>query len=75
MSPRDQYLNIRAEMVRNGVTNRQIAKQEGVRENYVYMILAGQRTGYRIRRAIANAVNKPVEALWPDTPLQYREAA
>jgi hypothetical protein len=43
--PRDQYLNIRAEMVRNGVTNRQIAKEEGVRENYVYMILAGQRTG------------------------------
>jgi hypothetical protein len=62
-------------MVRNGVTNRQIAKQEGVRENYVYMILAGQRTGYRIRRAIATAVNKPIEQLWPDTPIQYREAA
>lgn len=75
MTTKDQYLKIRSEMVRNGVTNRQIAKQEGVRENYVYMILAGQRTGYRIRRAIAKAVNQPVEVLWPDTPLQYREAA
>jgi lambda repressor-like predicted transcriptional regulator len=62
-------------MVRNGITNRQIAKQEGVRENYVYMVLAGERTGYRIRRAIAAACGKPVEDLWPDTPVEYRRAA
>lgn len=75
MSPKEQYLNIRSVMVKNGVTNRQIARLAGVRENYVYMILAGERTGYRIRREIARACKTTVEALWPDTPPQYREAA
>ncbi len=75
MTTKEQYLTVRSIMVRNGVTNRQIAKQENVRENYVYMILAGQRTGYRIRRAIASACGVTVADLWPDTPIEYREAA
>lgn len=75
MTTKEQYLNVRSIMVRNGVTNRQIAKETGVRENYVYMILAGERTGYRIRRAIAAACGVSVADLWPDTPLEYREAA
>jgi len=75
MKSKEQYLNIRAEMVRNGITNRKIAKQEEVRPNYVYMVLAGLRTGYRIRRAIAKAVNIPVEQLWPDTPVEFRNDA
>lgn len=75
MTAIEQRLNIRAEMVRNQVTNRAIARECNVRENYVYMVLCGDRTGYRIRRAIAQAVKQPVEVLWPDTPEQYREAA
>lgn len=75
MTTKEQYLAVRSVMVKNGVTNRQIARETGVRENYVYMILAGERTGYRIRRAIAKACSLSVEALWPDTPPQYREAA
>lgn len=68
MTAKDRFRFVRSHMVRCGVTNRQIADQEGVRENYVYMVLAGERTGYRIRRAIAAAVGLPVEVLWPDTP-------
>ena len=75
MSTKEQYLNVRSIMVKNGVTNRHIARETGVRENYVYMILAGERTGYRIRRAIAAACGVSVEQLWPDTPEQYRLAA
>lgn len=75
MTTKEQYLNVRSIMVKNGVTNRQIAKETGVRENYVYMILAGERTGYRIRRAIAAACKVGVSDLWPDTPTQHLEAA
>jgi len=75
MTTKEQYLNVRSVMVKNGVTNRQIAKETGVRENYIYMILAGERTGYRIRRAIAKACKVGVADLWPDTPSQYLEAA
>jgi lambda repressor-like predicted transcriptional regulator len=66
---------IRAEMVRAGVTNAQIAREEEVVPNYVYFVISGKRKGYRIRRAIAKKVDKPVEQLWPDTPPKHRNAA
>lgn len=75
MTAQERFREVRSHMVRCGITNRQIAAQEGVRENYVYMVLAGERTGYRIRRAIAKAVGLPVEVLWPDTPVEQRRAA
>ena len=76
MSPAEaQRLRVRSEMVRNGLTNRRIAQECGVRENYVYMILIGERTGYRIRRKIAELCQLPVESLWPDTPPDQRLAA
>lgn len=75
MTSKEQHRHIRSLMVRRGITSRQIAELESVRENYVYMVLAGERTGYRIRRAIAKALGVPVEELWPDTPPGYRRAA
>jgi hypothetical protein len=75
MTAVERYRHIRSFMVAAGVTNAQIARDEKVRAEYVYYVLKGDRTGYRIRRAIARAVNKPIEMLWPDTPPQYREAA
>lgn len=71
----EQFRSIRAEMVKNGVTNAQISREEQVSTVYVYYVLSGKRTGYRIRRAIAQAVKVPVEKLWPDTPPEYRRAA
>ncbi len=75
MTTTPQYRRIRALMFEHGVTCVGIAEQERVSDTYVTFVVTGRRTGYRIRRAIAAAVNQPVEALWPDTPLQYREAA
>jgi len=75
MSAIERYRFIRSYMVAAGVTNAQIARDEEVRPEYIYYVLKGQRTGYRIRRAIAAAVSQPVEFLWPDTPQQYRKAA
>lgn len=75
MTSTPQYRKIRALMFEHGVTCVGIAEQEKVTGTYVTFVVTGRRTGYRIRRAIAKAVNQPVEALWPDTPLQYREAA
>jgi len=67
---------IRGVMVTQGVTNRKIAQLCGVRENYIYMVLVGERTGYEnIRPVIARECKTTVEALWPDTPTKYREAA
>jgi lambda repressor-like predicted transcriptional regulator len=75
ITDQERMRNIRAEMVRVGVTNAQIARSAQVVPNYVYFVISGKRKGYRIRRAIAEAVNQPVEQLWPDTPLEQRTAA
>lgn len=66
---------IRALMAANKVTNASIAKEEKVTPEYVSYVITGQRTGYRIRRAIARRCNVTVEFIWPDTPIEYRRAA
>lgn len=75
MTSTQQYRKIRALMMEHGVTNIQIANQEGVSEVYVTYVITGRRTGYRIRRAIAKAIGTAVEVLWPDTPPEQRLAA
>lgn len=75
MTAIERFRFIRGKMVEAGVTNVDIARSENVRPEYIYYVLKGERTGYRIRRAIAQAVKLPVETLWPDTPEQYRRAA
>jgi DNA-binding transcriptional regulator YdaS (Cro superfamily) len=59
----------------NGVTRISIARNLGIRREYIYQIVTGERTGYRIRPAIASACGVTVSDLWPDTPQQYLEAA
>lgn len=66
---------IRALMSANRVTNAAIAREEKVSREYVSFVVTGQRTGYRIRRAIAKRCHVPVEYLWPDTPFNQRRAA
>lgn len=72
MTTDERYRFIRSCMVAEGVTIAQIARDEKVRIEYVYYVLKCQRTGYRIRRAIAKAVKKSVQVLWPDTPEDQR---
>ncbi len=62
-------------MMLHGVTNQEIATQEGVTENYVTFVVTGRRVGYRIRRAIARACGVSVKYLWPDTDDDLPEAA
>lgn len=75
MTNTHQYRKLRSLMFEHGVTCTGIAHLCGVSDTYVTFVVTGRRTGYRIRRAIAAAVNQPVEVIWPDTPLEYREAA
>ena len=74
-SEQNTFRRIRGAMVAAGVTNAQVARDEKVTPQYVHLVLTQQRTGYRIRLAIAHAVGMPVEELWPNTPPEYRCAA
>lgn len=75
MSAKERYRLIRSEMVRRGITNKEIADAGSVSREYVFMVLSGQRKGYRVRLLVAQKCELPVQDLWPDTPPQYREAA
>ena len=75
MSAQERYRFIRSEMVRRGVTNKLIADKAEVSRERVFHVMSGQGKGYRIRRIIAQECQVPVEYFFPDTPIQYREAA
>ena len=57
---------IRAELVRRGITVTNIARQEAVSQPYISQHLSGVRKSSRIRRAIAEAIDRPVHEIWPD---------
>lgn len=75
MSSQERYRYIRSEMVRRGITNKSIADEAEVSREYVFMVLSGQRKGYRIRLIVAEKCQIPVQTFFPDTPPQYLEAA
>ncbi len=75
MTAQEQFRHVRSKMVEKGVTNTAISKECGISMTYIHYILSGQRTGYRVRRTIAAMCQVPVEALFPDTPEEYRHAA
>lgn len=75
MTQQERYRYIRSELVRRGITNESIRKEAGVSREYLFMVLSGQRKGYRIRLIVAEKCGVPVEDLWPDTPDHHRRAA
>lgn len=75
MSAQERYRYIRSVMVRNGITNKLISDEASVSREYVFMVLSGQRKGYRVRLLVAEKCAVPVLQLFPDTPPQYLEAA
>lgn len=75
MSQKERYRFIRSEMVRRGITNKLISDEASVSREYVFMVLNGDRKGYRVRLLVAQKCQLPVQTLWPDTPAQYQEAA
>lgn len=57
---------IRALMILQGLTNKDIARKTGVSKTWVSLVLCGHVKSERIRQAIAAAVGVPVEELWPE---------
>ena len=75
MSAQERYRFIRSKMILQGVTNKAIADAAAVSREYVFMVLKGERKGYRVRLLVAEKCHLPVQSLFPDTPDQYRRAA
>ncbi len=57
--------NIKILMIRKDVRAVDIARKEGVHPSLITNIIKGRKKSERIQRAIANAVDKPVEKLFP----------
>lgn len=75
MSSKERYRMIRSVMVGKGLTNKAIAEEAECSREYLFMVLKGDRKGYRVRQLVAQKCEVPVQMFWPDTPSQYLEAA
>jgi transcriptional regulator with XRE-family HTH domain len=60
-------------LLRDGITQTSIAKKIGVTLGFVNQIINGQRRTRRVRMAIAKAVGRRVEDLWPSK--SFKKAA
>lgn len=59
---------IRSELVLRGIKNADIARALGVTRSAVSNTIAGRRRKPRIRQAIALAISRSVENIWPSEP-------
>lgn len=60
---------IRAALVRQNVTNKDIAITLGVSGSMVGHVIYGRSVSHRVRKAIAEAATLRVEQIWPNTYL------
>jgi lambda repressor-like predicted transcriptional regulator len=60
MTPRE----IRAHLILNGVKVTEIAKQLGVNQSAVSLIITQRQNSQRIQEAVAKAINLPFEKVW-----------
>jgi gp16 family phage-associated protein len=58
---------IRAELIRQGITGVDIARKAGCSKQYVSAIIKGKRKNERIQGIISSYINKPVSEIWTDT--------
>lgn len=75
MTSEEFYSFVRGELVKHRVTNVALAKAAGVSKQRLHRVMSNKEKGYRIRLVVAQKCQLPVQFLWPDTPLEYREAA
>lgn len=61
MSPQQ----IKAGLILKGITQRQIAQRLGVSDAAVSQVIYGVEKNRRIREAIAEALEQPIEQVWP----------
>ena len=64
LSPRER----KAELVRRGIKLVTIAKREGVAPSSVSLVLTDVRRSEKIEKAIARAIGKPVDEVFPPRP-------
>lgn len=62
-------IEIKAALMVAGVSGREMAKRLGVTDQAVSNVIYGRTTSMRVRKAIAEALSKPVNALWPSAGL------
>lgn len=58
---------IKSELVLRKITATDLAKQIGVSRPFVSMTIAGDRKTRRIQEAIAKAIGKPIEEVFPES--------
>ena len=58
-------LEIKIELLKAGISIRQLAKQEGVSHTAMSYTIHGVNKGLRLRQVVARALGKRVEDIWP----------
>jgi len=59
-------IEIKIELLKAGVRQNQIAKKFGFTTSLVNQVVQGIRPARHVREAIAEAIGKPIEELWPE---------
>lgn len=57
---------IKSKLRQHGVKQKHIAISLGVSAQAVNQVVLGSRFTFRIKKAIADAIGKPVSEIWPD---------
>ena len=55
----------KAELVRRGITMTRIAKELGVTVQHVSSVVGGRNRSPRVERAVAEAIGRPTERVFP----------
>jgi lambda repressor-like predicted transcriptional regulator len=58
-------LEIKIELLKAGISIRQLARQEGVSHTAISYTIHGVNKGMRLREAVARALGKRLEEIWP----------
>ena len=58
-------LEIKIELLKVGISIRQLARQEGVSHTAMSYTIHGVNKGRKLREAVARAIGKSVEEIWP----------
>jgi lambda repressor-like predicted transcriptional regulator len=58
-------LEIKIELLKAGISIRQLARQEGVSHTAISYTIHGVNKGLRLREAVARALGKRLEEIWP----------
>ncbi|MCF6267760.1 MAG: helix-turn-helix domain-containing protein [Desulfuromusa sp.] len=59
-------IEIKIEFMKHAVSQAGIARQCNVTQGHVHRVISGKSTSNRVQRAIAKAINKPVDQVFAD---------